>query len=1335
MPKLVILTTKLKEERDYWLAKLSGEQGAANLPLDFGRSKVYSRKRETVEFTIGGELYRQLVNLVSDSSFLIYTALMTAMKVCLHKYVGSSRIAVGSPALRGDNGAAPQTNALVIVDEIDGKQSFRELLVKVRQTLSEAYARQSYPFQSLLSDLELEKVNNHCPLFDVALALKDMHGDLPELKHDITATFIKGADGLSGVVEFNARLFQHESVERFTKHFLTVLSEGLDNDHAPISDLNFLTGEEREQLLVKWNDTQLDLTRGCSLRSLFEAQVARVPDAIALTFAGEHLTYRELNRRANQLAHRLQKLGVGPDVLVGVLLERSLEMLVAVLGIVKAGGAYVPLDPSYPDERLSFMMRDAAVPILLTQAQLAPGLASAGSQIICLDGDAETLASESEANPAGNMLADTLCYVLYTSGSTGQPKGVAMSHSPLANLICWQLERSAPAGETRTLQFAPLSFDVSFQEIFSTWCSGNTLVLIPEQARRDPTELWLLMTKESVERLFVPFVALQQLAEVSDGQSPAPPGLRQIITAGEQPRVTPPVVALFRKLPNCTLDNQYGPTEAHVVSSFLLDQTPGRWPSLPPIGRPISNAQIFLLDARQHPVPVGVAGELHIGGDALARGYLNQPDLTAERFIPHPFSSEPGRRLYRTRDLARYLPAGDIEFLGRVDHQVKIRGFRVEPGEVEVVLGGHPAVREVVVMAREDEPGRKRLVAYLVTQPGRVPETAEWRNYLKEKLPEHMVPSAFVVLDALPLTPSGKVDSGKLPEPGQTRTESALEVAGPRTATEELLTRIWADILRIDQVGIYDNFFELGGDSILTIQVVARATQAGVRIIPKQLFQHQTIAGLASVAGASPTIEAEQGPVVGPLPLLPIQHWFFELQSPEPHHFNMGYLFEVEQSLDAALLEQSVRALLVHHDALRLRFQPTHSGWQQFNADVEEAVPFERIDLAGLPAAEQEAAALSEAARLHVSLNLSAGPLLRVVLFDIGAQRARLLFIIHHLAVDGVSWRILLEDLQTAYRQLESGETIRLPRKTTSFKRWAECMAEHAQTQSVRQELDYWLAAPRKWVDPLPVDNPEGANTEQFSETVVLTLEPEETISLLRETLKNSRVRINDVLLTALARAFARWTSSHRLLVDVEGHGREEIVEGVDLTRTVGWFTSICPMLLETSEHELPGEALHSIKEQIHQLPNRGLGYGLLRYLSLDPATRESLQALPRAEVSFNYLGQFDQLFNETAMFSPARLSTGQIASPHGARPHLLYVNGFVYQNQLYMKFTYSTDVYRRTTVADLGQSFMQELRALITHCQFAEVYVPSDFPLSQVTQAELEEVFARVEFEGEEVR
>ena len=661
---------------------------------------------------------------------------------------------------------------------------------------------------------------------------------------------------------YSPERFSEAAIQLLAGHWtklLTELSEGTDE---LVGAVKMVTAGEREQLIRGWNATEAEWPSTQCVHQLFEEQVECTPDAVAVQFGVQQLSYRELNYRANELAHLLRSRGIGPDSVVGVCLERSLLMAVAVLGVLKAGAAYLPLDPAYPHERLQFMLRDSRAAMLLTQSSLENVFPDISTPLVNLDHDWLDGARLNHENPDNLTKPENLSYLIYTSGSTGKPKGVAMIHRALVNLIDWQLKDSRLGAGAKTLQFTSLSFDVSFQEMFSTWGSGGTLVLISAALRLSPRELWNFIAQENIARIFLPFVALQQIADAAAIEGTTAPALREVVTAGEQLQITPRLRELFARHPEATLHNHYGPSETHVVTALTLRGDPQRWPALPSIGRPIQNTQMYILDSHREPVPVGLPGELYIGGAALARGYFERPEVTAEKFVPDPFG---GERLYRTGDLARWLPNGEIEFLGRIDHQVKIRGYRVELGEIETALSQQNGVRECAVVAREPSPGQKQLVAYVVALSNQKLTTAALRSELKQRLPEYMVPALFVFLDKLPLTPSGKVDRKSLPVPDETQTAAPpREGEQPWLPIQFQLVQIWEEILGIKPVGIRDNFFDLGGHSLLAVRMMDRIEEVTGRKLPvTTLFEDATVAHLADLIlreetlAASPVIELQ----------------------------------------------------------------------------------------------------------------------------------------------------------------------------------------------------------------------------------------------------------------------------------------------------------------------------------------------------------------------------------------------------------------------------------------------------------------------------------------------
>ena len=1136
----------------------------------------------------------------------------------------------------------------------------------------------------------------------------------------------EGRNGLSAELQYDTNLFSENDVRRLARELEVLIEDAGQRPESELAELALLPEEERHLLLVQFNETKQEFPAGHCIHEMFEAQAAGSPNRIAVICEGERITYAELNVRSNRLAHHLQKLGVGADVRVGLCLDRSVELIEGLLGILKAGGAYVPLDPGLPNERLRALLEDSGARILVTSSRLADDLRAELQNVVCLDADRDLLLLEDSQNPASKISDKNLVYVIFTSGSTGKPQGVAVEHRQLANYVnaIWET-LDLPAGAS----FATVSTvaaDLGNTAIFPSLCNGGTLHLITEERATDADALADYFGQHQIDCLKIGPSHLTALLAASNPARILP--RRRLVLGGE---ACP--WSLIEKLktlkPDCTVLNHYGPTETTVGAvTGIIDAVDITGSSATiPLGRPIANAQVYILDQRMRPAPIGSVGQLHIGGCGLARGYVNRAEATAERFVPNPFGD--GERLYQTGDLARYLNDGRIEFLGRVDDQLKIHGYRIEPAEIALALGRYPGISESVVVAREDQPGEKRLVAYVVRPDQQTVAASELRTFLQSKLPEYMMPSAFVFLDRLPLTPNGKVNRRALPPPDYSRPEDDGAFVTPRNQSEEMLAKIWAGVLGVERIGIHDNFFELGGDSILSIQIIARANQAGLRLSPRQLFQHQTIAELAAVGGTVPSVRAEQGLVTGVVPLTPVQSRFFEQDQPEPHHYNQAMLLQCQRKLDPLLLERALEHLLTQHDALRLRFSRTGSDWQQTIAAPKGAAPFEVVDLSDLPEPEQDVAIQQNAARLQGSLNLEEGPLLRVAFFDRGAQRnSSVLIVIHHLAVDGVSWTILLEDLQRLYEQLALGKQIELPAKTTSFKDWAEALMSYARSQTVRAEAPFWLAPYLNPIAALPIDH-TGSNTAASARTVTVSLSADETRVLLQEVPVAFRTQINEVLLTALMRCFAQWTGSSKLLLDLEGHGREDVLEGIDLSRTVGWFTTIFPVVLDTGKSSTPVEALRLVKEQLRSIPNRGIGYGLLRYANDAPEIAEKLRALPRAEVRFNYLGQLDRAFADSFAFRVAPESSGPAQSPRARRAYLLNIIGSVTGGALRLEWTYSENLHRRATVERLAESYIEELRTLITQSRTCDPasYSPYDFPRAKLNQEELSKVLAKV--------
>lgn len=1301
----------LETQLNYWGAQLQGAPELLQLPTDRVRPSTQTYQGRTQSFTISSTLHQQLQALSRKSGATLFMTLSAAFSTLLYRYSGQSDILVGSPIANRNHSEIESligffVNTLVLRTRFEDNPSFEQVLSAVRETTLQAYEHQDVPFEQVVEALNPQRYLSHSPIFQVMFVLQNAPmGDLTLLdvtlsslaqestisRFDLTLSMSETVDGLVGSWEYSTDLFDGQTIDRMTGHFENLLIAIAQNPQQLVDELPLLSAAELHQLTVEWNETATEYPQDQCIHQLFEEQVEQTPDAIAVVFEDEQLTYQELNQRANQLARHLQGLGVQPDVLVGICVERSLEMVVGLLGILKAGGAYVPLDHSYPTERLSYMLSDSGVDILLTQQRLVSSLPTHSAHMVCLDDDWESIELESWENLDTGIASRNLAYVIYTSGSTGQPKGTIIPHSGMMNYLSWSKKAyTVSNGEGSTVN-SSIGFDATVTSLFSPLLVGRKVVLLPEEGEIEALKAALCSgTKFSFVKITP--AHLEILNHLLDNEQ-INIQTQSFIVGGEA--LSGKVTAFWQKYTSATrIINEYGPTET-VVGCCIYEVGQQSFLGNVPIGRPIANTQIYILDQHLQAVPIGVPGELHIGGDGLARGYLNRPELTAEKFIPNPFNPEKSARLYKTGDLARYLPDGNIEYLGRIDNQVKIRGFRIELGEIEAVLSSHPQVQQAVVVAAEENSGSKRLIAYVVS--AEVLTTSQLREYLSNQLPAYMVPAVFITLGTFPLTPNGKIDRQALPAPDG-EINRIGEYVAPSTAIETTLTSIWQELLIQKNVSIHDNFFKIGGDSILSIQIVSRARNAGIQITPKQMFQYQTIAELAKVANTTASVIAQQEIVTGSAPLTPIQKWCRSHNSQNIHHYNQSVLLEIPNNLSNELLSTAFSKLLEHHDALRLRFNEFSST--QVNQGLEDNLSFSSIDLSSTPKLTQSEALTRIATEFQASLNLSTGPIIKVIVFNLGqGEHNRLLIIIHHLAVDGMSWRILLSDLQVIHQQLITQQPIQLSPKTTAFIDWAEKIHHYAQSELIKYELDYWLHQNWSNATSLPLDHAcvPSENIMGSIASVSVNLSGAETQALLGSVNEAYNIQINDVLLSALALCLTEWTGNCAVVIDLEGHGREELFEDVDLSRTVGSFTSLFPVLLQLPAARETATVLKSIKEQLRAIPNRGIGYGVLRYLCQDEYVNQQLQTIPIREICFNYLGQFDQ--NQATGWKFATESTGAHHSSTQVRSHLLNINCLIVAGALQVTWTYSNNVHTHYTIEQLAQSYIQSMRSLISHC------------------------------------
>jgi len=1348
---------RVASELAYWRTQLAGVAPLA-LPTD--------RPRGAVPTGRGGAAWRQwtpeqagtLHAWAREHGATPFMVLAAAWQALLARYAGQRDIAVGVPiAQRPRPELEPLIgfflNTLVLRTNVDSSASWEALVARVRTHALEAYAHQTVPFEQVIDALQPERDLARTPLFQVlfvlhntpeggvqlpAVRLETIDPEGGSAKFDLELGVRTNRDGLTARLEYASDLFDRATIDRMLAHLETLVASALADPSRALADLPMLSAAERQQMLTTWNATDRAWTdpASASLVTWLEAQARHVPDALAVWAAEgagdtpEALwTYAELHAHANQIARRLRTLGVGAESRVGVWLSRSRLYAAALLGVLKAGAAYVPLDPSYPAARLAFQVVDARVAVVLTDRASAADVPTGPHAIEMLDAEDAAWRLESSDPLDAAIDPDQLAYIIYTSGSTGQPKGAMNSHRAIVNRLLWMQAQYRLTRADRVLQKTSCSFDVSVWELFLPLGAGAAMVLAKPGGQQDPDYLADVIARAGVT--VTHFVPAMLEAFVSSGGMTACERLRLIVCSGEAlpaPLVRRTLTAWPNRQATRRLENLYGPTEAAVdVTWYACTQDRVTDAAVVPIGRPVANTRMYALDPAGQPTPIGVVGEIHIGGVQVGRGYWDRPDLTADRFIPDAFGA-PGARLYRTGDLGRYRADGVLEYVGRIDQQVKLRGNRIELGEIEAALREHAGARDAAVLLREDTPGDRRLVAYVVAAAdGRHAASDAVQQMLRAHLPDYMVPALFVFLDALPLTPNGKVDRRRLPAPAGDRPVLGQQYIAPRSSVEATLARCWAEVLRVDRVGIHDNFFSLGGDSILALQVLARAQEHGIRLTPRQLFQHQTIADLALVATQTKD-EQVAGPDIaaGDVPLTPIQRWFFELETAHPHHFNQSILLAGGPELPHAGWQALVDALLRQHDSLRLRFMREDDGWRERYADSDDRRVFMEVDLRGL-GARWPRVLQRLSSRTQASLNLDDGPLIRVVSFR-GATHAddRILIVIHHAVIDGVSWRVLLEDLHRAAAQWRQGNPIVLPAKSASFRRWAEHLAGAAATLDPAERAYWETANERMKATPLPRDV-RGPNTIGSQRLIGATLTKTETQAFLQQPPRAYRMQAHEVLIAAVAEAMAAWTGSPDAVIALEGHGREALEEAIDVSRTVGCFTSLFPVRLSVSP-DGPGATLRSIKEELRRVPSRGLSYGLWRH----GAARDEAHATP--EVLVNYLGQFDQVLDD-AGWQLARESMGRSRHPSSSRAFLLDISGGVAEGVLHVSVAYSPNLHRAETVQRFADDLLARLRALVAHCREVEwtQTTPSDVLLAQVTQGELD-AFAAIGGEIDDV-
>lgn len=1327
----LVATKQINSKKEYWLEKfknLNPKDMSFRLlpPKEEVQSEDQSAPTADLQVTLEPQLSEKLIRLSNHSDVTLFIVLLSAFVGFQYRYTGQEEIMVTVPA--HNEGTENENELLLIRKQVEDDVCFRSLLIEMKEEFIQAVEYSDYPLSEIIEELNLDENRVRKWLHTTIFSSENLHNIPSLIKKEETLFLVtcsrKGED-VDITFTFDRTICHVEDMKRMLQCYQVFLSMVLDDMMQGLSRVKLMTENQEAELLAVCNQTRLQYPKDKTIIHLFEKQVQQSPDQVAVVYGEKQMTYRELNRRANCLAKQLRTNGVKRESPVCIMLNRGLEMVVGIVAVLKSGGAYIPIDPNSPYNRITYMLEESKPLLILTTKQIAE--THQLPNVLLIDSIAEENERTTEdENPAiVNEPAD-LAYLLFTSGSTGKPKASMIEHRNVINLVAGLQERILKnyEGRLRIAMLSPFIFDMSVEQMFGSLLHGHSLYIVPEEARVDGERLLQFFIENKIDLTDgTPshLILLLEAMEYNDEK----PHLKQLVIGGESlPKET--VERMFRKLGSdhtSIITNSYGLTECCVDSTYfdVKEENLNQYYRIP-IGYPLPNQRIYILNKHHVLQPVGVVGELCIAGDNVGRGYLNRDELNTKMFVDDPFYK--GQKMYKTGDLAKWLPDGNVECLGRMDTQVKIRGYRIELEEIENVLRKHPAVTDVKILVvdpknkdREQNSDSQQLCAYIVTNHP-VEHTA-LREFLTKDLPDYMIPTYFVNLERMPLNQNDKVDRSKLPPIDTAAYDSGTEVAAPTNEREEQLVQCWRQVLGRESVGIKDNFFESGGDSIKAIQLVSRLRRLHYKIEVRDIFTSPTIEQLAKkMVRLSKTVSQEE--VTGKVPLTPIQHDFFENHCIDPHHFNQSVLLDVEPEFDVEAARFIFSKLQEHHDALRVIFLKEGGQFIQINKGSDMPFSVQQLDLCGM---DHEQFHLKEN-ELQSGINLEKGPLMNAVL--IHTDDGKKLFIyIHHTVIDGVSWRILFEDIDTLYKQYKEGKQPSLPLKSDSFKTWAEKLYEYANSKEIQREVPYWEKV-NSFMQEIPKIRKDMAESYYVKDEVTLSfsLSESETDDLLNRVNQAFNSDINDILLTALGLSVNSTFGIQAVSVELEGHGREPIIPDLDISRTVGWFTSWYPVIIDVSGGDDLAYQIKGIKETLRAVPNKGIGYLILKHLS----TENEWVDAKRPQICFNYLGQFDadSDSSDDGWFKMADESLDSNESPARRRENDFTFNGVVIDGQLHMNLLYSHKQYKTETVKAFLEQYRIELLRLISFCtsRTETEVTPSDLGYKGLTMDQLDSFF-----------
>ncbi|MBL6449163.1 amino acid adenylation domain-containing protein [Fulvivirga sp. 29W222] len=1328
----------LKSHQKFWWEQFKDEVPVLDLPTCYPRPFEKGFKAGSLDFIIDKKLKARLTEFGKQTGTTLFMQLVASIKNLFYRYTAQEDIVIGFPIagrehedLRDQIGL--YLNTLPIRTKFSGEENFMQLLNRVRENTLNAYEHQVYPFDNLVDDLDLEKDLSRHPLFDVMVVLQNIDinidKNLPDMggiqignyapgvasnKFDLVFNFSEQDDQFKVNITFDLDLFTETRIKNLFEHYIALLSAALAEPTTELYRLDYLSDAEQQTILrLSEGESDQSLLKS-SFISQFVDQVATNPESTAIVHQEQTVRYKDLAVQADQLAHHLKDyFQVNAGDRVGVVANKNINTIVAFLAIIKLRAVYMPLDGNSGEHQWEQMLEDTKPKVILSEASFHDKLENKGIPALILD--QVEYSSDTKPQIIPENLPGDVAYIIFTSGSTGKRKGVEITHKALINLCNWYVQHLEIGSDDNILLLVPLSFDASIKNILAPLMAGARLTLLDDSVK-DPAEIARIIDREGVTHInCVPSAFEPVLQSAKKDNYKALASLKCVALGGESADVA--VLQEWMDSTHCQsrIMNLYGPTEGtDTNTAYLVNEETLRELDTMPIGTPISNNNVYILDQYARLVPNGVRGEICIAGTGVARGYLNNAKLTAASFVNDPFTEE-DKKMYRSGDVGKWLPNGNIEFAGRIDRQVKVRGYRIEPGEIESALLICEGIEKARVVVLKDKEGINNLVAYFIGEPLTLEEI---RHHLSLYVANYMIPAYFVRLTEFPLTASGKTDIKQLPSPfngseGMQLLGTEKKKIRPRNKKEQDLLQIWQTLLSREEIGIYDNFFAIGGDSIKALQIVARAYEQGYKIDMKSIYSNPTVAELAATAQQA-VQETEQGVVSGDLPLTPIQADFFQTVTQEPSHFNQAVMFRFKEHINVETLQAIFSKIQEHHDALRITFKQSGDQVTAYNNDLSLPLSIKKYDLSD----KEETEALTElkeiAGQLQAGFNLEEGPLMTLGLFQF-KDCDRLLIVIHHLVVDGISWRILFEDMQRLYEQHQEGKPFNLPAKTTSFKHWAQQLSDYAHSAKALKDIDYWTKLTQEEYQAVPRDFEDGTCFHEHITSLRFNLSKEQTQLLLTKVNQAFYTEINDILLTALGMAMSKTFGLNKLWVDLEGHGREDILDNVDISRTVGWFTSSYPVLLNMEYADDTALQIKTIKEHLHQIPNKGIGYGIGKYLT-PKKDQKGLDAV-QAQIIFNYLGQFDSDVENLA-FEVTDEETGALQSPEQQRKHDLDVSGMIAEQQLSMAISFSDKQYKKETIEKLVDSYKQSLEALIDYCtaQTQSVHTPADFTYKKLS-------------------